>query len=169
MQLCSLKKKKKKNPNQKKKKKKKKTVPNPFCFKVKGKNPVAWWGHPSLFLLPFSVEGWTEVLTVYRLVTQQPVREALGLTTPLSPQKGYQRSFMRNLNYPQKLISVYSFKILGQRSRNPLHIFSMWNHTILGRCEHEIYAAFFSTIQQQLIPLLSNKEFKVENKVCSKQ
>lgn len=54
-----------------------KPVLNPFCSKVKGKNPVAWWGHPSLFILPFSIEGWTEVLTVYRLVTQQPVREAL--------------------------------------------------------------------------------------------
>ena len=41
----------------------------------------------------------------------------------------------------------------------------MKSYDTLGRCEHEIYTAFFSTIQQDLIPLLSNREFKVENKV----
>ena len=129
------------------KKKKKKEVPNPFCSKVKGKKPVAWWDHLSLFILPFSVEGWTEVLTVYRLVTEACAWSSQTDNTP-QLQKQYQRSFMRNVNYPQKLISVYIFKTLGLRSRNPWHTFNMWNHTILGRCEYEIHTAFFSTIQQ---------------------
>ena len=52
------------------KKKINKSVPNPFCSKVRGKKPGAWWDHLSLFISPFSVEGWTEVLIVYRLVTE---------------------------------------------------------------------------------------------------
>lgn len=46
---------------------KKKTVPNPFSPRSQRvKKAVTCWGHLSLFILPFSVWGWTEVLTGWR-------------------------------------------------------------------------------------------------------
>lgn len=101
---------------------KKKNSPQSFFTpKSKGKKSSNLLG-PSQFVY-FAFFCMRLNRSPHRLETQQPVCEALWLTMPLSPQNWYQCSFMRNANYPQKLISAYIFKTLGLKSRSPLHTF----------------------------------------------